>query len=89
MARRTEDRLEQLRQLRSSNPSDIESALRKALAERSNLVVAEAAKIAKETKCTALIPELLSALNRLFDDPGKTDPRCWGKTAIPGRADGF
>jgi len=89
MARRTEDRLEQLRQLRSSNPSDIESVLRKALAERSNLVVAEAAKIAKETKCRALIPDLLAALNRLFDDPGKTDPRCWGKTAILGTLTAF
>ena len=83
MPRKTEDRLEQLRHLRtSSNPSETETALRKALAERSNLVVAEAAKIAGELKCTALIPELLAAFNRLFDDPVKSDPRCWGKTAI-------
>jgi hypothetical protein len=83
MPRKTEDRLEQLRQLRtSSDPSEVESALRKALAERSNLVVAEAAKIAKELKCTVLIPDLLLAFNRLFDDAAKNDAKCWGKTAI-------
>src|SRR5206468_5235 len=58
------------------------AAVRKALQDRSNLITAEAAKIAGDRRIHSLIPDLLSAFNRLFDDPAKTDPKCWGKTAI-------
>ncbi len=36
----------------------------------------------REIHATELIPDLLAAYSRLFDDPVKTDPKCWGKTAI-------
>jgi HEAT repeat protein len=29
-----------------------------------------------------MIPDLLAAFTRLFEDPVKSDPKCWGKTAI-------
>src|SRR5262245_26147515 len=82
-SRKLEDRLEQLRQLRSQGPSEsVDGLLRKALNDRSNLIVAEAAKIVAEQHRSPLIPELLSSFARLFEDPVKTDPKCWGKSAI-------
>src|SRR5207253_2309090 len=81
--RKLEERLDQVKQLRGAAPSEsIDVMLRKALADRSNLVVAEAAKIVGEQRRTLLISEMLAALDRLFDDPVKNDSKCWGKTAI-------
>ena len=82
MPKPTEERLAHLKQLRNAAPTDAEPALRKALTDRSNLVVAEAAKIAAELRCMKLIPDLLATFSRLFEDPVKADPKCWGKTAI-------
>jgi alkylhydroperoxidase family enzyme len=82
-ARKLEERLDQVKQFRGAAPSEsIDAALRKALADRSNLVVAEAAKIVGEQSRAMLIPEMVAALDRLFDDPVKNDSKCWGKTAI-------
>jgi len=82
-SRKFEDRIEQLRHLRH-NPStpDIDVILRKAFSDRSNLVIAEAAKTVGELRLSQWIPNLLEAFDRLFDDAAKTDPKCWGKTAI-------
>jgi HEAT repeat protein len=78
-----EDRLEQLRQLRSAPPSaEVSVALTKALNDRSNLVIAESAKTIAELHLSALIPALLDAFDQLFQDPVKKDSKCWGKTAI-------
>jgi HEAT repeat protein len=78
-----EEQLEQLRRLRHAEPGDaIDGALRKALKDRSNLIVAEAAKIAASHHRSGLIADLLTAFDRLFENPVKTDPKCWGKTAI-------
>lgn len=78
-----EDHLEQLRRLRHAEPGEaVDGALRKALKDRSNLIVAEAAKIAASHRRSVLIPDLLTAFDRLFENPAKTDPKCWGKTAV-------
>jgi HEAT repeat protein len=82
MPKKIEDRLEQLRQVRTSSPAEAEAALKKALTDRSNLIAAEAAKLCVELHSRPLIPDLLTALTRFFEDPAKTDPRCWAKTAI-------
>jgi HEAT repeat protein len=58
------------------------ATLRKALQDRSNLIVAEAAKIAAALQMTELVPDLLNAFGRLFENPLKADPKCWGKNAI-------
>jgi HEAT repeat protein len=77
-----EDRLEQLRQLRSGSPNDqVISTLTSALKDRSNLIVAEAAKVIAELHLSQLTPDLLATFDRLFEDPAKKDPKCWGKTA--------
>lgn len=82
-SKRLEDRIERLRQLRTAQPEpETVSILRKSLTDRSNLVVAEAARTAGELRLVELIPDLIAAFDRLFGDPVKTDPKCWGKTAI-------
>ena len=78
-----EEQLERIRLLRKANPDSATVAiLRKALSDRANLIVAEAARAAGEIHAAELIPDLLAAYSRLFEDPVKTDPKCWGKTAI-------
>jgi HEAT repeat protein len=83
-AQRVEDRLEALTPLREAAPEEALPVLRKALADRVNLVVAKAAKIAAEREFQALVPDLLRAFDQLFEDPIRRDPQCWGKTAIAG-----
>ena len=81
--RKLEDRIGRLKQLRAAAPDEsVVSALRKGLEDRSNLVAAEAAKIAGDLHLSSLVPDLLHAFDRLFDEPAKSDPKCWGKTAI-------
>ena len=80
--RRIEEQLEALGRLRGVSPGDAAPALRKALADRVNLVAAKAANIAADLPAPDLLPDLLRAFDRLFEDPVKRDPQCWGKNAI-------
>lgn len=83
MARKFEERLEQLKQCRLAAPdAKLDAALAKALEDRSNLIVAEAAKIVGDRRRSDLVPNLLAAFDRLLEEPAKTDSKCWGKTAI-------
>lgn len=81
--RQLQEEIERLRQLRKL-PLDSAgiAILRKALKDRSNLMIAEAAKTAAEIRASELIPDLLHAYTRVFENPVKTDPKCWAKTAI-------
>ena len=78
--RRIEEQLEALSRLRGASPADAAPALRKALADRVNLVAAKAANIAASLPAPEILPDLLRAFDRLFEDPVKRDPQCWGKT---------
>ena len=49
---------------------------------RSNLVVAKAAKVAGELRIEALVPNLAAAFERLMADPAKLDKGCAAATAI-------
>jgi HEAT repeat protein len=80
--RRIEQHLEQIGALRTAPAAEAIPLLRKALADRSNLVVAKAAKVAAESLHRELIPDLLAAFDRLFADPVKRDTQCWGKQGI-------
>jgi HEAT repeat protein len=80
--RRIEEHLEQLGRLRSATPAEAVPPLRKALTDKSNVIVAKAAKIAGDSIIRELIPDLLAAFDRHFDDPVKRDPQCWAKNAI-------
>jgi len=78
-----QEEVERLRLLRKSSlDSTSLSTLRKALTDRSNIMIAEAAKTAAEMRASELIPDLLHAYARVFENPAKTDPKCWAKTAI-------
>ncbi|MBV8550923.1 MAG: hypothetical protein JOY54_06455 [Acidobacteriaceae bacterium] len=82
-SRKIEKEIEALNTLRCAGPTaDVLLALRKALNERANLVVAKAAQIAAGMNCRNLLPDLAKAFERLFENPRKADPQCWGKDAL-------
>jgi hypothetical protein len=83
-APKVEERLEALSRLRETPQEEALPELRKALADRVNVVVAKAAKIAAERQFQALTSDLLQAYDRFFEDAVKRDPQCWGKTALAG-----
>jgi hypothetical protein len=56
--------------------------LRKALAHRNNFLVAKAARMVADTELFALLPDVLAAYNRFFENAEKTDPQCWAKNAL-------
>src|ERR1035438_2125663 len=80
--RQIEAEVERLTLLRESPPDEALAALKKALSDRVNLIVAKAAKIAAEMRLHDLLPDLLRAFDRLFEKPAERDPQCWGKNAI-------
>jgi len=77
-----EGELERLAEVCRGGHPAAEAALRKALRDRVNLMVAKAAKIAGEMRLEALLPDLLAAFDRLLEKPVERDPQCWGKNAI-------
>jgi HEAT repeat protein len=83
--RKFEEQLVALDELRRQDPEAATVPLRKALAHKNNFVVAKAADIVREMRLLALVPELLTAFDRFFDDAVKSDPQCWAKNAL-GRA---
>lgn len=80
--RKVEEDLERLSELRPAEPAIAVPALRKALGDRVNLVVAKAAKIAAEKELRELTPDLLRAFDRLLENAVERDQQCWGKNAI-------
>ncbi|HZU27956.1 MAG TPA: HEAT repeat domain-containing protein [Bryobacteraceae bacterium] len=56
--------------------------LRAFLRNRSNLVVAKAAKLAGELRADDLIPDLVAAFGRFMADPARLDKRCAALTEI-------
>jgi len=71
-----------LEALRNASSSEASSALRKALQHRNNYLVSKAAKLTSDLNLTALVPDLVAAFDRFRNNPVKTDPQCWAKTAI-------
>jgi HEAT repeat protein len=59
-----------------------ESRLRLALHDKSNFVVARAARMAGEWECKRLIPDMIAAFDRFLKNPIKTDKGCAAKQAI-------
>src|SRR5262245_40116092 len=79
--RKIEEQLERISALRDLGPAEAVPELRKTLGSRVGIVVAKAAKVAGESQLRELIPDIAAAFERLFDDPVRCDPQCWGKTA--------
>ena len=85
MAKRqsVDDKLAAVRLLRDQAPSpEVTAALRAAIADRSNLIVAAAAAIAGEQHQAELAPVLETAFQRFMNEPEKTDKLCRAKLAI-------
>jgi HEAT repeat protein len=76
-----EEKLAAIESLRA-DPGNALEPLRKALADRSNLVSAKAARVAGDLLLRDAIPDLVAAFDRFLKDPAKSDPQCWGKIAI-------
>jgi len=79
---RFEEQLAALEQLRHEPRHASVKPLRKSLTHRSNYIVAKAADLVHELRLGELVPDLLAAFDRGFQDPLKTDPQCWAKNAI-------
>jgi hypothetical protein len=75
--RKFEEQLATMDALRQLPRNDCIEPLRKALGQRNNYLVAKGADLVRELALTELIPELLAAFDRFFDDPAKSDPQCW------------
>src|SRR5438067_9944158 len=82
MARKIEQEIERLNELRQAPREAAAAGLRKALGDRVNLVAAKAAKLAAEMEMRELAPDLVRAFDRLFERAAERDPQCWGKNAI-------
>ncbi len=82
-SRKIEQELEALNELRQeSSPSVVESALRKSLRNRVNVVVAKAASLAGEFGMRSLTADLCAAFERMLVNPVEADRQCWAKNAI-------
>ena len=56
--------------------------IKKSLGNRSNLLVAKAARLAEDNTLVDLLPDLLAAFDRFFSNAEKSDPQCWAKNAL-------
>ena len=78
-----EQALEQLSALKSAAAnSELLEELRVFLRNRSNLVVAKAAKIAGQRRLAELLPDLVAAFQKLMADAPRLDKRCAAVTEI-------
>lgn len=81
--RKIEQQLDALSNLRGAGPTEQAiTALRKALANPFNVVLAKAAAIAADLALQPLVPDLRAGFHRLFENAAHSDPQCWGKNAI-------
>jgi len=80
--RQVDQEIERLNGLRDVPAAEAAAVLKKALADRINLIAAKAAKLAAELRLDVLLPDLLRAFDRLLEKPVERDPQCWGKNAI-------
>ena len=75
--------LERLGELRHAALTDeVISEIRHSLRNRSNLVIAKAAKVAGELRATAVVPDLVASFHKLMKDPLRLDKRCAALTEI-------
>ncbi|WP_058185347.1 HEAT repeat domain-containing protein [Terracidiphilus gabretensis] len=56
--------------------------VKKMLGNRSNYLVGKAARLAEENDLRELMPDMLAAFERFFENGEKTDPQCWAKNAL-------
>jgi len=54
----------------------------KCLDHQNNYLVSKAARIVSEHAMVGLLPEVLAAYERFFEDPVRQDPQCWAKNEL-------
>jgi hypothetical protein len=82
-SRKIEEQLAALSNLSFATEAAVATGiLQKCLASKVGLVVSRAAKKTAELARRELVPDLLGGYDRMFVNPEKTDPQCWGKNAI-------
>jgi len=80
---RVEAKVARLRALRDADAAERVEALRRALRDSSNYVVAKAAEVAADAADAELVPDLLGAYDGYFGaDAAERDPQVWAKNAI-------
>src|SRR5580700_9984400 len=77
-----EEQIATLDRLRQQSPEAFIEPLRTALEHRNNFVVGKAADLVRDFQLQQLIPELLIAFERFFENPVKSDPQCWAKNSF-------
>jgi HEAT repeat protein len=77
-----EEQIAALDSLRQQAPEACIEPLRQAFKHRNNFVVAKAADLVRDFQLPPLIPELLIAFDRFFENPIKSDPQCWAKNSL-------
>lgn len=80
--RQFEHQIAALDVLRQASPEVRIDPLCKALSSKNNFIAAKAADLIREFNLQELIPDLLKAFNRFFENAEKSDPQCWAKNAI-------
>lgn len=77
--------LNRLSELRHADALEtVAEEVRGFLRNRSNLVVAKAAKVVRELQIKALVPEMVAAFDKLMNDAPRLDKRCAATTEIVG-----
>ena len=71
-----------LEQLRQQPDEACIAPLRAALKHQNNYIVAKAADQVAQRHLEQLLPDLLTAFDRFFEDAEKRDPQCWAKNSL-------
>jgi len=71
-----------LEQLRTQPDEACIAPLRAALKHQNNYIVAKAADQVTQRRLEDLVPDLLTAFDRFFEDAEKRDPQCWAKNSL-------
>ncbi len=78
-----ERELAQLEALSGSMPeAEGIERVRRALHHENNYLVSKAARLVADWRLVSLLPEVLAAYDRFFQNAVKTDPQCWAKNAL-------
>jgi hypothetical protein len=68
--------------LRQQSDEACIAPLRAALKHQNNYIVSKAADQVAQRRLEALVPDLLAAFDRFFEQAEKRDPQCWAKNSI-------
>ena len=71
-----------IERLRTESDEVCIAPLRVALKHQNNYIVAKAADQVAQRRLEDLLPDLLAAFDRFFEEPEKRDPQCWAKNSL-------